>query len=42
MKLNVAHLSLFFNTVPGHINAFVSFWHEFKYSVPVEIGHLHS
>jgi hypothetical protein len=33
---------LFFNTIPEHIDAFVPSWHEFKNSVAVEIGLLHS
>jgi hypothetical protein len=30
--------SLFFNTIPAHIDALVQSWHEFKNSVAVEIG----
>jgi hypothetical protein len=34
--------SLFLSTVPDHIDAFVLTWHEFKNSVAVQIGFLHS
>jgi hypothetical protein len=37
-----AEVSLFFNIIPEHNDAFVPLWHEFKYSIAVEIGLLHS
>jgi len=46
MTLNVAHsshyISLFLTTTPKHMDAFVPFWHEFKNSIIVETGTLHS
>ena len=35
-------LSLFFDEIPEHIDAFVASWHEFKISVILEIGFFHS
>jgi hypothetical protein len=37
-----AEVSLFLNINPKHIEAFVPPWHEFKISIVVEIGLLHS
>jgi hypothetical protein len=34
-------ISLYFNTIPEHIDAFVPSWHEFKNSIAVEIRSLH-
>jgi len=35
-------ISLFFNIVSEYNDANIPYWHEFKYSVTVEIGLLHS
>jgi hypothetical protein len=35
-------VSLFFNIIPGNVDAFVSSWHEFKKSIVVETGLLNS
>jgi hypothetical protein len=35
-------ISLYFNIIPKHTDAFVPSWHKFKNSVLVEIGLLHS
>jgi hypothetical protein len=46
MKCGVTTLSaevpLFFNIIPEHTDAFTPFWHEFKNSVTIKIGLLHS
>jgi hypothetical protein len=35
-------VSLFFNIILEHIDAFIPSWHEFKISVAIELGLLHS
>jgi hypothetical protein len=37
-----AEVPLFFTITPEHIDAFIPFWHEFKNSITVKIGLLHS